>query len=200
MCNAYELGKRGGSFPSRLKAEAARELLTIDSFRLIRRTDPAPVILGDGSLAEMRWGFERTGLGTINNSRCENLGSPVWKESFAERRCLIPLAAYYEWSGPKGAKRTHRFTAADGGWLLAAGIWEESRGHGHRFSMITTRANRLVAPIHHRMPALLGPEEIGAYLDGGIDTFSPPADTLSVADAPNPLVRPKPPSSQGELF
>lgn len=200
MCNAYELGKRGGSFPSRVKASTVRELLSIDAFRLIRRTDPAPVITPDGNLVVMRWGFRRPNLGPVNNSRADKLDSPMWKEPFEQRRCLIPVAAFYEWSGPKGGKQTHRFTAPDDSWLLMAGIWEESAEHGPCFSMITTDANARVSPIHHRMPAILSEPEAVAYLDGDLRSFSPPDACLIVADAPNPLVKPKPPPAQGELF
>ncbi len=45
MCTAYELGKRGGSFPDHLKAEAVDVLLGISGVHLIRRTIPAPVIV-----------------------------------------------------------------------------------------------------------------------------------------------------------
>lgn len=200
MCNAYELGKRGGSFPSRVKAHSVRELLSIDAFRLIRRTDKAPVINSEGDLVPMRWGFDRKGLGPINNSRSDKLDSPMWKESFEKRRCLIPVAAFYEWSGPKGNKRTHRFTSPDDGWLLMAGIWEESESLGPCFSMITTAANSTVEPIHHRMPAILNDEEVEAYLNGDMRSFSPLPEVIQVGDAPNPLVKKKPPPAQGELF
>ena len=97
MCNAYELGKRGGSFPSRVKAASVRELLSVDAFRLIRRTDPAPVITSDGELATMRWGFRRPKLGPVNNSRADKLDSPMWRETperssalATERRLPIP--------------------------------------------------------------------------------------------------------------
>lgn len=200
MCNAYELGKRGGSFSPKIKASTIRELLSIDSFRLIRRTDKAPVINSAGDLVTMRWGFERKGLGPINNSRSDKLDSPMWKESFETRRCLIPVAAFYEWSGPKGQKRTHRFTSPNDGWFLMAGIWEDSETLGPCFSMITTQANSTVGKIHHRMPAILTDAEVDAYLAGDLRSFTPAPELLEVADAPNPLVKKKPPPAQGELF
>ena len=200
MCNAYELGKRGGSFSSKIKATTIRELLSIDAFRLIRRTDKAPVITSEGELVTMRWGFDRKGLGPINNSRADKLDSPMWKESFEQRRCLIPVAAFYEWSGPKGRKRTHRFSAPDDSWLIMAGIWENSESLGPCFSMITTAANATMQPIHHRMPAILNHDEIDAFLAGELHSFAPPPEAIKVTDAPNPLIKKKPPSAQGELF
>lgn len=200
MCNAYELGKRGGSFSSKIKGTAIRELLTINSFRLIRRTDKAPVITSEGNLVSMRWGFDRKVLSPINNSRSDKLDSPMWKQAFENRRCLIPVASFFEWSGPKGQKRTHRFSSPDDSWLLMAGIWEESETLGPCFSMITTAANSMMEPIHHRMPAILNITEVDAFLAGEMLTFAPPPEAITVADAPNPLIKKKPPSAQGELF
>ena len=182
MCNAYELGKRrGGSVPQHLGGAIVEKLSGIVSTRLIRRTDPAPVVTVEGGLRTMRWGFARPGLGDINNARSDKLTGPMWGEAFRDRRCLVPVAAFYEWSGPKGNKRTHRFTRPDGGWLWMAGIWEENASHGPCFSMITTAANALVAPIHERMPAVLGDSELADYLAGEVTAFAPKADTLEVA-------------------
>ncbi len=197
MCNAYELGKRGGSFPDLVRADSARELLGITATRLIRRTDPAPVVTADGALRTMRWGFARHQANAINNARADKLSGAMWSDSFRHRRCLIPVAAFYEWSGPTGHKRTHRFTRPDGGWLWMAGLWEESRDFGPCFSMITTEANTLVAPIHERMPAVLDDDQLSPWLGGNISTFAPPDTLLQVADAVNPLTK-KP--WQGELF
>lgn len=201
MCTAYELGKRGGSFPDRVNAEAIGILSEILETRLIRPTLPAPVITAEGELETMRWGFHRPFSHAIVNSREDKLESVVWKKAMAEHRCLIPAAAYYEWSGPKGNKRTHRFTQVAGEWLWIAGIWEENAELGRCFSMITTQANSPVVGIHDRMPAVLRTQEIGSFLDGGLATFKPEAESLRVGDAPNPLrKKKKEPPAQGELF
>ena len=34
------------------------------------------------------------------------------------RRCIIPASGFYEWTGAKGAKQPHLFTAADGSPVL----------------------------------------------------------------------------------
>ncbi|MDP0491220.1 MAG: SOS response-associated peptidase [Verrucomicrobiota bacterium JB023] len=198
MCNAYEIGGKQGSFEGRVKAGALKALEEMEK-RLIRRTDRAPVILQDGELVEMRWGFERAGLGVINNSRSDKLDGRMWRDAFAERRCLIPMSGFYEWSGPKGKKQTHRLTSRSGKLLWVAGIWEESGELGHCFSMITTEANKWMEPIHHRMPAILEGEERGDFLAGGLREFAPGEEVLQVEDAANPLVKKKG-WEQGELF
>ncbi len=200
MCNAYNVG---------LKVKVLRDgeiLRAVPSdegepkTRLVRRTDSAPIVTATMDLVVARWGFERPRLGTINNSRDDKLAGPMWSAAFQERRCLIPLAAFYEWSGPKGNKRTHLFTRPDRAWFWIAGIWEESRELGLCFSMITTAANSFVASIHDRMPAVLDDGEARDYLEGRKNTFAPVPESLRVENAVNPLLKPKEPPLQGELF
>jgi hypothetical protein len=76
MCNAYEIGRRVGKNPLKNSLLPAASIDLPAEPRLIRRTDPAPVITVDGELATMRWGFERPTLGTINNSRPHRAQSP----------------------------------------------------------------------------------------------------------------------------
>jgi putative SOS response-associated peptidase YedK len=200
MCNAYEIGRPVKRLPKGSLLEITAPLAAGSKDRLIRRTDPAPVITAALDLVTMRWGFERPQLGTINNSREDKLSGPMWSKAFRERRCVIPASAFYEWSGPKGHKQTHRFTRSDQGWIWIAGIWEESREFGPCFSMITTNANSMMAPIHDRMPAVLEEEQVPAYFAGEIEKFAPAVESLQVEDAANPLVKRKEPPLQGELF
>lgn len=126
----------------------------------------------------------------------------MWRKAFTERRCLIPVSGFYEWSGVKGHKRTHLFTNPDDGYLWVAGVWEENEEFGRCYSMrcysmITTEANLLMKPIHNRMPAVLEEHQHAVFVSGGMDTFNPRPGLLKVEDATNPLTnRPQ----QGELF
>lgn len=192
MCNAYNTAKD----PKKISVSAFDGLAT----RLIRRTDQAPVVLSGGEVASMRWGFERRGLGVVNNTRSDNLESRMWKDSYEKRRCLVPLLSYYEWSGPKGNKRTHLFKSPTPSWLFAAGLWEESRGWGPCFSMLTTEANSLVSPYHHRMPAILTESEQKLYLEFHLEGFAPDSSLLIVEDSVNPLLKNPPTHIQEELF
>ncbi|BDS05240.1 hypothetical protein NT6N_02800 [Oceaniferula spumae] len=198
MCSVYEFGRGKKKPPQALTASGFDSLA--DDVRLIRRTDKAPVYLSDGSVHMMRWGYERPGLGVVNNTRSDNFESPMWRDSIEHRRCLIPVTAFYEWSGPKGNKRTHRFTSRDGEWLWMAGIWETADKLGECFSMITTAANALMSPIHNRMPAVLTDEELSPFLYGELMTFNPAPDTLLVNEANNPFIKNPPSHKQDELF
>ena len=64
------------------------------------------LVVADGELSAMVWGFplvlksKRTGEPLkpkpVNNARTDKLDSYIWRYSFAERRCLIPLSAWAE--------------------------------------------------------------------------------------------------------
>ncbi|MDA7868297.1 SOS response-associated peptidase [Akkermansiaceae bacterium] len=191
MCNAFNTAKNPGDI-----REAIKEVES----KLIRRTDHAPVKLPGGEIVSMRWGFQRKGLGVVNNTRSDNLDSPMWKDAIEKRRCLIPVISYYEWSGPKGNKQTHLFRSPDHDWLWMAGVWEESAEFGPCFSMLTTEANSLVSPIHHRMPAILTEDEQRSFLLEGLESFKPVSDLLTTERAANPLLKTKPTHIQDELF
>jgi hypothetical protein len=86
MCSAYDTGQFTGDVPITLDAVERFTGMDMCSVRLIRRTDQAPVYLKGEGIATMRWGYERPKLGVVNNTRSENLDSPMWRESFTERR------------------------------------------------------------------------------------------------------------------
>lgn len=212
MCTAYELGKRGGTFPERVNASAMKEILSITETRLIRPTIKAPVIKPDGSLAIMSWGFRRAFAPkvkgnkpvwrTIVNSREDKLDGRTWKEAFALRRCLIPAASFYEWVEIDGRNVPLRFERPDDDWIWIAGIWEEGE-EGPCYSMITTEPNEVLAPVHDRMPAVLGDAQIAPFLAGELNIFGPSAVGLVYREAENFLrsgKATKPPPPQGELF
>ncbi len=200
MCNAYDIGRQVKRLPEDSLQVITGPLVSGSAPRLIRRTDAAPIITAAFEQVSMRWGFERPRLGTINNAREDKLSGPMWSTPFRERRCVIPVSAFYEWSGPKGRKQTHCFTRTDQGWFWIAGLWELSPEFGPCFSMITTRANSVMAPIHNRMPAILQEDQITPYFAGEIETFAPLPENIQVEESANPLVKPKEPPAQMELF
>lgn len=206
MCTAYEIGPDAsrGEFPAVADFLAALAELPA---RLVRPTLEAPVMMPDGSLETMSWGFRRQFAPkvkgrpplrrTIVNSREDKLGGPVWREAFQERRCLIPATAFYEWIERDSHNLPLRFRDPGGGPLWIAGIWEEHAEHGRCYSMITTEPNVAIAPVHDRMPAVLPESKILPYLRHELQEFGPSPVPLVFHEAANFL---KSPPAQGELF
>lgn len=191
MCNAFNTAKN----PKNIR-EAVYEVKS----KLVRRTDQAHVRIPTGELVPMKWGFQRKGLGAVNNTRSDNLNSPMWKKAIENRRCLIPILSYYEWSGPKGDKQTHLFQSPNHNYLWIAGLWEESSKLGPCFSMLTTEANPVVSPIHHRMPAIVTENDHKKFLLEGLEFFKPGPELLTTEKVVNPLLKIKPSHIQDELF
>lgn len=209
MCTAYEVGyKKRGSDPGYTPAADVARILAQEEKRIIRPTLSAPVILPDGSLKSMAWGFripvpgKKGTMRTVVNSREDKLGGRTWNKSFRERRCLIPAAAFYEWVQGTAGMVPLRFERPEHSITWIAGIWREEEERGECFSMITTEPNSVLAPVHDRMPAVLTDEQIPAYLAGELQEFGPSRVPLVYAETENFLKRKKEkePPQQGELL
>jgi putative SOS response-associated peptidase YedK len=135
------------------------------------------LVVAEGNVRSMSWGFplERKGKSgqplkprPVNNARTDKLDSYFWRYSFTERRCLIPLTAWAEAEGPKGAKtRTWMSPAGDGTLFACAGLWRESDAFGQAYAMVMTdAASSPAAEVHARMPVLLAREDHGRWLSG----------------------------------
>jgi putative SOS response-associated peptidase YedK len=125
----------------------------------------------------------------------------MWAEAFRDRRCVIPASLFYEWGpGSAGKKQAFEFRAPGDDYLWIAGVWEPNADFGPCYSMVTTDAPPIMAPIHDRMPAVLAPEEIDAYLSAGPWTLRPYPQALHVEPCASPLkAKPAGPQQQ-ELF
>lgn len=210
MCTAYKVGPKGHTSENREFEEALDAVLKGNSPRIVRPTHMAPVILPDGTLREMTWGFRRkvpavksrTRWQTIVNSREDKLQGRTWSESFRERRCLVPAASFFEWVRGKTGMIPLEFEGTTDGILWIAGIWEEDQERGEVFSIITTEPNALVSPVHDRMPAVLADSQIEPFLAGDLDEFGPSTVFLRYTEAENFLSTKKPAAlpQQGELF
>jgi putative SOS response-associated peptidase YedK len=79
-----------------------------------------------------------------------------------------------EWTGGKGAKQPHLYTAADGSPVLAfAGLWDRWRDPATReeilsCTIIVSGASAWMEPYHDRMPVLLEEKDFDAWLDGSL--------------------------------
>ena len=104
------------------------------------------------------------------NAMAETVATkPAFREAFHRgRRCFVPVDGFYEWEKTRGGKQPYLVGMADGSPLALAGLWErwknpEAAGEVvHTFTVLTTEPNELCAPIHDRMPVILGRENWSA--------------------------------------
>ncbi len=103
------------------------------------------------------------------NARSETaLEKPAFREAFLQRRCLVPVDGFYEWQKRDGGSQPFLFRRHDGRPFALAGLWEPREQPGGRAfascTILTTAANSVMRPIHHRMPAILPAESWRAWL------------------------------------
>ena len=147
---------------------------------------------GERELVSLRWGLipfftkaltDVKGISTIN-ARAETVAkSPTYREPFKKRRCLVPASGFYEWKrlDPKN-RQPFAFDLANGKMMGFAGLWDAWKDPANgqwlqTFTIITTEANELMAPVHDRMPVILHPSNFDRWLDRG-ETDRPPFDLL----------------------
>lgn len=104
------------------------------------------------------------------NARAETIRTkPSFRESFERRRCLIIASGFYEWRETSSGNQPFAIWAADRRPLTLAGVWDRWRGEDGRTitscAIVTREATEELAPIHHRMPLVVLPEERETWLD-----------------------------------
>ena len=135
-----------------------------------------PSKTGALTTVSLTWGFPLEGKPhAVFNTRLETAlrqlrddRRGMWARAIAEGRCLVPVRAFYESHATervasektgKPVRRQYRFTMPGARAFLLAGIQQDGR-----FSIVTTEPNAIVAPIHDRMPLVLGSGESTAWL------------------------------------
>lgn len=119
--------------------------------------------------ADLAWGYStQWNPQPIFNTRIESADKPIWRASMEHDRCIIACRRFYESSGTETrvSERTGRvikqqyvFAIPDMPIMFIGGI-----RRGDEYSMITTRANAVMAPVHPRMPLILHPTELTTWL------------------------------------
>jgi len=115
--------------------ELAEDLAGVTAKYNLAPTQRAAVVLGDGEkleLRKLRWGLippwvkDLKGSYSTINARVETVATkPAYRAAWkAPRRCLVPMAGYYEWRDENGGKQPYYIAREDGAMLYAAGLWE----------------------------------------------------------------------------
>jgi putative SOS response-associated peptidase YedK len=126
----------------------------------------------------LRWGLVPSWADTPDsrlkmiNARVETVAErPAFRGPFERFRCLIIADGFYEWSVPPdgGPKHAFHITRSDHELFAFAGLWSIWKGSDasplRSCTILTTRPNSAVAPLHDRMPVILPREAEEAWLD-----------------------------------
>ncbi len=174
-----------------VQAEDARHYAEYFRVDVVKAEDLAPsfnVAPTDQVYAVAEYGDERM-LGTFNwgllpwwskdrkqaarniNARVETVAQrPAFRDSFQNRRCLIPADGFYEWQPRPKGKLPHYIYAANRKPLAFAGLWTTwkdptTEERLRTCTILTGEPDHLVKPIHDRMPVALAPDSWDRWLD-----------------------------------
>lgn len=173
MCGRYVLKASG---PELARAFHLEEVPAWSARFNIAPLQAAPIIVGRAAHLA-RWGLlphwakDASLAHKLINARAETLTEkPAFKDLLAAHRCVVPADGFYEWRHEGEQRLPHFIHRADGGLLAMAGLWSRWRSPEHldvdTFTVVTTRANPEVHPLHERMPALLDEEGQRRWLSG----------------------------------
>lgn len=172
MCNLYtmtatvdEMRRVFGSFTG--------DTANLPPFDEIYPGKQAPVLRRADAglkLEMMSWGFPGPAAAKgrpVTNVR--NLDSPFWRSAIAmpERRCIVPVTRFCEWTGEVGSKRKVWFGLREEAEpvFAFAGIWRPGEG-GPFMAFLTCAPNATVGAVHPKaMPVMLRPADVGQWLD-----------------------------------
>ncbi|HQP24557.1 MAG TPA: SOS response-associated peptidase, partial [Smithellaceae bacterium] len=104
------------------------------------------------------------------NARAETVAEkPSFKNAFLHRRCLIPADGFYEWKMEGKKKIPYSFSLKTGVPFVFAGLHEKWIAQDKKTietcTIITTRANSVVEPVHDRMPVIVPKESQALWLE-----------------------------------
>lgn len=156
MCGRYYVDDAMLSELKRIISNLDKKLKVMSLNGDIKPSMAAPIIFGSNGQKEIsvfNWGYKRfDGKGLIINARSETaMDRPMFKESFENRRCIVPARGFYEWDS---YKNKFKFTYKNNSVMYIAGIFKFEQDN-LRFVILTTKANLSMEKVHERMPLIL---------------------------------------------
>ncbi|MGA1837740.1 SOS response-associated peptidase [Herbiconiux sp. 11R-BC] len=104
------------------------------------------------------------------NARLESVASNgMFRNAFAQRRCLVPMNGYFEWEATANGKQPHYIHAPES-ILAAAGLYELKKAGEEwtlNFTIITREAADASGEVHDRMPVFLTPDTWESWMEPG---------------------------------
>ena len=122
------------------------------------------------------WSKELPKFATHNAKAEEVSVKASFRDAWAAgRRCLVPATSFFEWKKlDEQARQPYAIGLGNKGPMALAGLWERWMPRAEpgqappqpmlTCTIITCAANALMAPVHHRMPVIVGEENLAAWL------------------------------------
>jgi len=135
------------------------------------------------------WATDARSGSKMFNARAETLTtSPVFREAFKRKRCLVPVDGFYEWKREGSIRQPYRITRADGRPLALAGLWTGWRDPAtetvrRTFTIVTSAPNAAMTEVHDRMPVIVPEDAWDRWLDPDPDDRGELHGLLAPSDA-----------------
>jgi putative SOS response-associated peptidase YedK len=177
MCGRFAITLPVEAMAQLFAAAPANDLPEVPNYNVCPTTQIHTIMATDNGrqLRAMRWGFIPNWYTKPNdgplliNARAETIATkPAFAKACRERRCLIPVSGFYEWTKtPEGARLPWYITPRHEEAALFAGIWQDWEHDGERLktaAIVTVAANKTMSKIHKRMPVSLAPDQWASWL------------------------------------
>jgi putative SOS response-associated peptidase YedK len=175
MCGRFYLTAAPAEIRRLFKLEKVPELGPRYNIAPMQTT---PIIVaeeGGRAVLMARWGLVPAwsrdlspGAGMIN-APAESLDEkPAYRTAFQSQRCLVPANGFYEWHAKGTRKQPYKIALRAGALIAFAGLWARWTPEGgdpvETFTIVTTRASKLVSEVHDRMPVIIAPTDHQRWL------------------------------------
>jgi putative SOS response-associated peptidase YedK len=133
------------------------------------------LVVAEGRVRAMNWGFPLILTGKqgqklrpkpVTNAREDKLHTTFWRDSFARRRCLIPVSAWAEPQGKPGQMTRSWYSLPGGEPFAVAGLWRASAEWGEVYTLVMAQSSPQMAEVHDRMPVILAAEDWSRWTEG----------------------------------
>jgi putative SOS response-associated peptidase YedK len=118
------------------------------------------------ALVYAKWGIQfKSDSPLIFNSRIETISEkPYWKSVLGKARVVIPMTAFFEYTGKKGSKLPVRIFLKKSKLFYVPAIFV-TKENMIFVSLITTEPNDFVAQYHNRMPVIFDFDNAKDYIN-----------------------------------
>lgn len=192
MCGRFALTLPTDAMAQLFQAAPSNDLPSVPNYNVCPTTQVHVVSLANGTrrLGSMRWGFlphwykSPTDGPLLINARSETIAEkPAFRAACRERRCIVPISGFYEWTRDGDVKLPWYITRRDGAPMALAGVWQAwGPDQAPSCAVVTTAANAPMARIHHRIPVILEQADWGKWLGeegkGAARLMHAPADDV----------------------
>lgn len=136
------------------------------------------LVVAEGKARAMNWGFPLVLTGKqgqklkpkpVTNARDDKLATAFWRDSFRNRRCIVPVTQWAEPQGEAGRMTRSWYSLPKVEVIAIAGLWRPTAEWGDCYTLVMVDSSPEMAEVHDRMPVILRPEDWAQWTEGGLN-------------------------------